>query len=52
MYVDKWIGFEKQCKKTVEEYQGEGEMLLPASIYVVVAGFGASILTKNRIIYY
>ncbi|KAJ3043302.1 hypothetical protein HDV00_005305 [Rhizophlyctis rosea] len=46
--VDKWIDVEHKATATIKRYAAPGETLLPNALYVTVAGFAGSILTKNR----
>ncbi|KAJ3037616.1 hypothetical protein HK097_003465 [Rhizophlyctis rosea] len=46
--VDKWIRIEQSTAATVKQYAAPGEPLLPGALYVTVAGFAGSILTKHR----
>jgi Apolipoprotein O len=47
--VDKWISVEKQVEKTLYDVAPKGEeTIIPAAIYVGIAGMGGSILARNR----
>ena len=51
-WVDEWMDQEKRLRQLVSDlkhkYHDPQEPLLPAGLYVVLSGFGGSILTKNR----
>ncbi|KAI9005965.1 apolipo protein O-domain-containing protein [Gaertneriomyces semiglobifer] len=46
--VDSWIKLEQGVSDTVKAYAVPGEPLLPGAIYVTLAGFAGSIISKNR----
>ncbi|KAJ3201778.1 hypothetical protein HK099_002098, partial [Clydaea vesicula] len=47
-YVNSWIQIEKAVKDSTTEYFSEHDRLLPGALYIMIAGFGGSILTKNK----
>ncbi|KAI9101941.1 apolipo protein O-domain-containing protein [Phlyctochytrium arcticum] len=46
--VDQWIQVEKKVSGSIRKYAAKDERFLPGSIYVILAGFGGSILTRNK----
>ncbi|KAI8928850.1 apolipo protein O-domain-containing protein [Entophlyctis helioformis] len=45
--VDQWIAVEKQAETVIKRYREPSEDLLPGLLYVTIAGFAGSIVTKN-----
>ncbi|KAJ3095136.1 hypothetical protein HDU97_007240 [Phlyctochytrium planicorne] len=44
-----WMNVEHRLRTSIKEYWSPDEKLLPNMLYVSVAGFGGSILSKNTI---